>query len=91
MISLAAVETWVSQLWPHNRHAVVSLPDPKKGEQLVLVTDFTEASRTALSDYAREQGIAAISVPATITVVDEVPLLGTGKLDYKGIQDMVVP
>ena len=91
MISLAAVETWVSQLWPDNRHAVVSLPDPKKGEQLVLVTDFTDANRAALSDYAREQGIAAISVPATITVVDEVPLLGTGKLDYKGIQAMVVP
>ena len=32
MISLAAVETMVQELWPEYNHVVVSFPDPRKGE-----------------------------------------------------------
>ena len=47
MISLAAVESMVSSLWPGHNHVVVSLPDPKKGEQLVLVTEKPDGDRKA--------------------------------------------
>jgi acyl-[acyl-carrier-protein]-phospholipid O-acyltransferase/long-chain-fatty-acid--[acyl-carrier-protein] ligase len=43
MISLAAVESFVVALWPEFTHAVVNVPDPRKGERLVLVTDFEVA------------------------------------------------
>jgi acyl-[acyl-carrier-protein]-phospholipid O-acyltransferase / long-chain-fatty-acid--[acyl-carrier-protein] ligase len=85
MISLSAVEGYVSGLWPENRHAVVNLPDARKGERLVLVTDFGDAKRDALMAYARSHGIAELSVPRQILVVSKVPLLGTGKLDYAAI------
>ena len=39
MVSLTAAEDLASAVWPDCRHAVVSLPDPKKGERLILVTD----------------------------------------------------
>ena len=84
MVSLAAVEALAGDLWPGHRHAVVTRPDPKKGERLVLLTDNPAADRDALAVHAREQGVAALSVPAVVLSVSEVPLLGTGKTDYVG-------
>jgi acyl-[acyl-carrier-protein]-phospholipid O-acyltransferase/long-chain-fatty-acid--[acyl-carrier-protein] ligase len=88
MVSLAAVEGYVSRLWPDHNHAVVSLPDPKKGEQLVLVTENRAASRDALVGFAREQGVAEISIPRTIIRVDGLPVLGTGKVDYVKVRSL---
>jgi acyl-[acyl-carrier-protein]-phospholipid O-acyltransferase/long-chain-fatty-acid--[acyl-carrier-protein] ligase len=82
MVSLSAVEGYASAVWPEHLHAVVSIPDPKKGEQLVLVTDHPDASREPLLAYAKDQGIAEIMVPKTIRIIDKMPVLGTGKLDY---------
>ena len=58
------------------------MPDPKRGEQLVLVTDCDDASRAALAAGAREAGLPEIFTPRTIVKVAAVPLLGTGKIDY---------
>lgn len=88
MVSLAAVEGFLSKLWPENQHAVVNLPDEKKGEQLVLVTDRKDAKREDIVRYTRENGIGELSVPRTVKVVDKVPLLGTGKTDYQGVKDI---
>lgn len=90
MISLSSVEQFVLHAWPEHQHAVVNLPDSQKGETLVLLTDFTGADRTSLSKYAREHGIAEINVPKNIFVVAEVPLLGTGKIDYPQAKLMAI-
>ena len=88
MISLAAVESVVAALWPENTHAVVNLPDARKGERLVLVTDFQDAKRDALMAYARSNGIAELSIPRSIVIVATVPLLGSGKMDYVSIMKL---
>ena len=61
----------------------------KKGEQLVLVSSNPDASREALAKWAQQQGIAAIAVPAKILHVEELPLLGTGKTDFRALQQLV--
>ena len=38
MVSLSAVEALAAELWPHIITVVVSLPDARKGERLVLLT-----------------------------------------------------
>jgi len=88
MVSLAAVEELAAKTWPDRVHAVVSLPDPAKGEQLVLVTDQPDAPRSALQAQARQAGMAELNVPKKILVVLHVPLLGTGKIDYTGVKAM---
>jgi acyl-[acyl-carrier-protein]-phospholipid O-acyltransferase/long-chain-fatty-acid--[acyl-carrier-protein] ligase len=88
MISLTAVESVVSALWPDHTHAVVNLPDARKGERLVLVTDYQDAQRDALMAYARENGIAELSIPRSILKVATVPLLGTGKMDYVSVMKL---
>jgi acyl-[acyl-carrier-protein]-phospholipid O-acyltransferase/long-chain-fatty-acid--[acyl-carrier-protein] ligase len=82
MVSLAAVETLAAALWPESRHAALALPDARKGEQVVLVTDRPAATPEALLAQARDQGIAEVMVPRAVIPVAAVPLLGTGKVDY---------
>ena len=89
MVSLTAAETLVSAVYPKNMHAVVSIPDKKKGEALLLVTDCQDADTSALIKHAKSDGITELMVPRQIKVVDAVPVLGTGKIDYVTVQDLV--
>jgi acyl-[acyl-carrier-protein]-phospholipid O-acyltransferase / long-chain-fatty-acid--[acyl-carrier-protein] ligase len=84
MVPLGAVEDFITKTWPDGIHAVVAVPDQKRGEQLILVTDFDGASRGPLAAAAREAGLPEIFVPRAIVKVESVPLLGTGKIDYIG-------
>ena len=79
MVSLSAVEGFVTELWRDSTHAVVSVPDAKKGEKLILVTDHAGADRSDLQHYAKGNGIAEIMLPREIRQVDKVPVLATGK------------
>jgi acyl-[acyl-carrier-protein]-phospholipid O-acyltransferase/long-chain-fatty-acid--[acyl-carrier-protein] ligase len=89
MVSLSAAEMLASAASPDHAHAVVSLPDQRKGEKLILVTDDRELDRQAVRDVARQKGISDLVVPAEIIVVDEIPLLGSGKVDYTTTQKLV--
>jgi acyl-[acyl-carrier-protein]-phospholipid O-acyltransferase/long-chain-fatty-acid--[acyl-carrier-protein] ligase len=82
MVPLGAVEEFAAKLWPERAHAVVTLPDERKGEALVLVTEQPDADRAALIAAARHQGVPELYVPRTVVKVDKLPLLGTGKADY---------
>ena len=86
MVSMTAAETLAAQLWPDQAHAVIALPDPRKGEQLVLVTTRAEADVKSLLAFARERGIAELMVPRAFCRVEAIPLLGTGKVDYPAVQ-----
>ena len=86
MVSMTAAETLAAAVWPDAAHAVVALPDPRKGEQLVLLTTQQDATAAALLAQARERGIAELMVPRAIRQVDAIPLLGSGKIDYPAVQ-----
>ena len=90
MISLSAVETMVSAIWPQAMSAVVAIPDPRKGERLVLVTTQIDAAREPMLREARANGATELAVPASIVTVDKLPLLGTGKTDYVTIKDLAI-
>jgi acyl-[acyl-carrier-protein]-phospholipid O-acyltransferase/long-chain-fatty-acid--[acyl-carrier-protein] ligase len=86
MVSLTAAEVLASQVWPEARHAVISLPDPKKGERLILVTDRFDATASALVEHAQQTGASELTVPRRIVKITQIPVLGTGKTDYVAIQ-----
>jgi acyl-[acyl-carrier-protein]-phospholipid O-acyltransferase/long-chain-fatty-acid--[acyl-carrier-protein] ligase len=88
MVPLGAVEEFVTRLWPASAHAVVAVPDAKRGEQLVLVTAQTDAARPALIAAARDSGLPEIFVPRSIVRVPAIPILGTGKIDYVGVASL---
>ncbi|MBD3832106.1 AMP-binding protein [Brevundimonas bullata] len=89
MVSLLAVEDMAGAVWPDNRHAAVSVPDSKRGERLILVTDHEGAASAQLSEWARDNGAPELAVPKKIIKIAVIPVLGTGKTDYVAIQKLV--
>jgi acyl-[acyl-carrier-protein]-phospholipid O-acyltransferase/long-chain-fatty-acid--[acyl-carrier-protein] ligase len=88
MVSLAAVEAYAAAVWPDASHAVVAIPDARKGEALVLVTDEAEAAVEPIVAYAQAHGVPELMVPKRILHVDALPVMGTGKLDLVSIDAM---
>ncbi|HMV12287.1 MAG TPA: acyl-[ACP]--phospholipid O-acyltransferase [Nitrosomonas sp.] len=89
MISLTAVEAYISKLWPNYQHAVVAIPDSKKGEQLVLITTNPTAGRNEILTYVNQQGFGELSIPKTILIKEDIAVLGSGKTDYVALLDWV--
>ena len=88
MVSLAVVENCASAIWPDNMHAAATLPDPRKGEQIILLSDSKLANRDEILVWCKNHGTPELSVPRKVFTVDEIPVLGTGKLDYGAIQKL---
>ena len=86
MVSLGAIEAMAQRLWPGGTHVAVALPDARKGEQIVLVTD-SAADRETLAAHAKAQGFPELWVPKAV-LVTAIPVLGNGKVDYAGTAAM---
>ncbi|MDD5351038.1 MAG: AMP-binding protein, partial [Chthoniobacteraceae bacterium] len=89
MVSLAAVEALAASLWPAAAIAAVAMPDPKKGEKIILVTTQPDASRQVLLDHIRHCGATELMIPAQIKIAANIPLLGSGKTDYPAVSKLV--
>ncbi|MEQ8495313.1 MAG: 2-acylglycerophosphoethanolamine acyltransferase, partial [Gammaproteobacteria bacterium] len=89
MVSLAVVEELAQSLWPDDVHAALAVADSRKGEQIVLVTTVRAASRADLVAAARAAHVSELAVPRRVEFMDELPLLGSGKIDYASLRDAV--
>jgi acyl-[acyl-carrier-protein]-phospholipid O-acyltransferase/long-chain-fatty-acid--[acyl-carrier-protein] ligase len=87
MISLVAIEEKLSLKWADFHHIVLSFPDPRKGEQLVLLTT-AKISRDDLTSHLKTCGLSELAVPKRIFEVEAVPLLPTGKTDFQGATEL---
>ena len=85
MVSLTMIEAKLQVLFPDLDHAVVAVPDKKKGEQLVLFTTLDKPDRKKIADGLKSQGVADLMIPKTIIQLENMPLLGSGKTDYVAI------
>jgi len=86
MVSLAAVEMLAAELWPNNVTAVAAVPDARKGERLIMVTDKHGATRSEFMTYARSKHASELMLPAEVVVLDKMPMLGSGKVDQLTIE-----
>jgi acyl-[acyl-carrier-protein]-phospholipid O-acyltransferase / long-chain-fatty-acid--[acyl-carrier-protein] ligase len=82
MVSLTAVENYATSCWPDNMHVAVAVNDPKKGEQVILLTDLETPDRSTLLAWYKANGAAELALPKKIITIAAIPLLGTGKVDY---------
>ena len=89
MISLAAVEMLAAELWPNYISAVAAVPDARKGERLILVTDKHGATRVDFQAFARAKHASELMFPSEVIVLDKLPLLGSGKPDLLALQKLV--
>ncbi len=80
MVSLPFVEQLVMKAWEKGHHAVISLPDAKKGEKIILITTQKDATLRELASVS--DGVAAINLPKKILFIDAIPVMATGKTNY---------
>jgi len=86
MVSLTAVEAYINEACPDGHHVVVAVPDSRKGEQLVLVTDDATLNRKVVLEAAKARQFSELMIPKTVILLEEIPVLGTGKTNYPEVQ-----
>ena len=69
--------------------AVTAVPHAKKGERLVVLYTVKNATAEGMIATLKEGGLPNIFIPSadSFFLVDKLPMLGTGKLDLRGIKD----
>jgi acyl-[acyl-carrier-protein]-phospholipid O-acyltransferase/long-chain-fatty-acid--[acyl-carrier-protein] ligase len=88
MVSLETVENIANHASPQHRHAATTQIDAQRGESILLFTTDANLNRDQLSNSAKELGNPELAVARKLIVVEELPLLGTGKTDYVTLKNM---
>lgn len=88
MVSLTAVEELATQTWPGFNHAAVNLPDDKKGEKIILITDNKDALKKQIQERIKKDKHGELYLPKKILLAEGLPVLGTGKTDYVTLTQM---
>ncbi len=88
MISLSAVEAKLQQVFPDAQHAVVAVPDAKKGEQLVMFTTDETLDAKKVLEAMKAAGSTALLIPRNVIALPELPVLGSGKTDYLSLNNL---
>jgi acyl-[acyl-carrier-protein]-phospholipid O-acyltransferase/long-chain-fatty-acid--[acyl-carrier-protein] ligase len=72
--------------------AVTAVPDAKRGERLVVIHTQLEQTPDALSKALAADGLPNLFIPSTDSYyqVNELPVLGSGKLDLKNIKQIAL-
>lgn len=89
-LDMTLVESIASNLWPDYTHALSAVEDVQRGQSLVWVTNMPDAQEqlSALKEAILGAGHTGMLAPAKALVVDEVPLLGTGKIAYGDVDKL---
>jgi acyl-[acyl-carrier-protein]-phospholipid O-acyltransferase/long-chain-fatty-acid--[acyl-carrier-protein] ligase len=72
--------------------AVTAVPDEKKGERLVVLHTKLDKTVEVLRKGLTAAGLPNLFIPSadSFIQVDALPILGTGKLDLRGIKAMAL-
>ncbi|MDA1213676.1 MAG: AMP-binding protein, partial [Planctomycetota bacterium] len=73
---------------PDLKVAVTSVPDAKKGERLIVLHKKLTISVDQILKKLCDSGLPNLWIPSSDSFfeIEQIPILGTGKLDLKGIQ-----
>ncbi len=93
MVSLAAVEAALSDAFPifgpKFQVAVLAVPDADRGESLIAVTNEPRLTLADMRLAIHAKGLGNLCFPREVVVVDAVPVLATGKVDYPACQRLI--
>jgi acyl-[acyl-carrier-protein]-phospholipid O-acyltransferase/long-chain-fatty-acid--[acyl-carrier-protein] ligase len=93
MVSLTAVEDALAGAFPQYglrcQLAIITRPDEDKGEALIAVTNEPKLTLDEIRVVIKAKGLTNLCVPREIKAVKEIPKLGTGKVDHRGLQALM--
>ncbi len=72
--------------------AVTAVPDPARGERLIVLHKPLKKSVREITDKLQAAGLPNLWIPGndSFLEVEHIPLLGTGKLDLRGVKQMAM-
>ncbi len=72
------------------RAVVAAVPDAKKGERLVVLHTHIHHNPQEICDHLSNLGLPNLWIPSpdSFLEVEQIPVLGTGKLDLKGLAEL---
>ncbi|MGL4943449.1 MAG: AMP-binding protein [Thermoguttaceae bacterium] len=74
------------------RVAVTAVPDTQKGEKIVVLYRNTSLTPDEICHAMRNEAVPNLWIPSpnNFKIVDEIPVLGTGKLDLRRIKELAL-
>lgn len=89
MVSLVAVENEMEKYLPEDvLCCVVELPDALKGSKIVAAVTAEIDESAILKKMAKN--LPKIALPKKFQVIEGLPKMGSGKIDFRGVTDMVL-
>ena len=82
MVSLSSVEQALDQLYSDAVQGIITEPDEKKGEQLILITNHENPSVDEVRKFFKKKGFSELWIPKMVVYMKNPPVLGMGKFDY---------
>jgi acyl-[acyl-carrier-protein]-phospholipid O-acyltransferase/long-chain-fatty-acid--[acyl-carrier-protein] ligase len=93
MVSLAAVEAALSGAFSHFgsrfQIAVLACPDRERGESLIALTTEPALTLADMRAAIHAKGLGNLCFPRELFVVDAIPTLAAGKIDYPACERLV--
>lgn len=88
MVSLVKIESVLERLLPEDvQCCVVEIPDSTKGARIVAVTTEPIEQKPILKKMAEQ--LPKIALPKLFLVIEDVPKMGSGKLDFRKLTNIV--
>lgn len=90
MVSLGLVENKINDILDEeNQIAITAIPDSKKGEKLVLLLEGS-LEISAIKEQIKTLELNPLYLPSRYYKVEELPKLGSGKADFKGMKKVAL-
>jgi acyl-[acyl-carrier-protein]-phospholipid O-acyltransferase / long-chain-fatty-acid--[acyl-carrier-protein] ligase len=90
MISLTAVEDAMqNQFGERKEIALTTTLDEKKGEKIILIANHSSIEISFVREILKNKGFSELACPREIIYVKEIPKLGTGKVDYVKLKELI--
>ncbi|HEY3914525.1 MAG TPA: AMP-binding protein, partial [Verrucomicrobiae bacterium] len=94
MVSLTAAEEALAGAFPQYgmrfQIAVVARPDTDRGEALVAVSNEQKLSMDEIRAAIKAKGLGNLYVPREVKYLRDIPKLGTGKVNHRELQRLIV-
>ena len=90
MISMPFIEKVLEEKYGEEGKHVLAVEGTDKGKDPVVALFSTkELDLSEVNRYLRESGVASIAKIREIRIVDEIPMLGSGKTNYRALKEML--
>jgi acyl-[acyl-carrier-protein]-phospholipid O-acyltransferase / long-chain-fatty-acid--[acyl-carrier-protein] ligase len=67
----------------------MTVADETKGEKLIIVTNNPAVGMKTVREVLRAKGFSDLAVPRGVRFMEDLPKLGTGKIDYIKLKGML--